>query len=96
MYGADTGKAGVEIGGGREMRDFWEDVGLPITVIGVLLIGLLALLMVPVGFVTYAACGSQATKMDLQYSWGPLQDCMVNVDGKWMLLDSYKVIRVRP
>lgn len=43
-----------------------------------------------------ATCSSQASKMELQHSWGPLQDCMIHVDGKWMLLDSYKVVKLRP
>lgn len=45
----------------------------------------------------YATCGSQSSKMGLEYSWGPLQDCMVKVDGSWMMLDSYKlIVKVRP
>lgn len=42
------------------------------------------------------SCASQAHKMELEYSWGPLQDCMVKVDDKWMLLSSYQnTIKIR-
>ena len=46
---------------------------------------------------TYATCDSQSSKMGLEYSWGPFQDCMVKVDGLWMMLDIYKmIVKVRP
>lgn len=47
-------------------------------------------------WVDFASCASQASKMELASSWGPLQDCMVQVDGKFMPLKSYKVVKLRP
>jgi|HubBroStandDraft_6_1064221.scaffolds.fasta_scaffold00056_76 hypothetical protein len=36
-----------------------------------------------------AVCTAQASRMQLEYSWGPLQDCMVKVDGKWTPMRRY-------
>lgn len=76
------------------MRDF-----LCSCLIGLLFIGICAALVgviaVPVGLLAYASCASHAKKMGLDYSWGPLQDCMVLIDGQWVPLESYKTARVR-
>lgn len=58
--------------------------------------GIFLAFAIPISTVFYFACNSQASKMELEHSFGPLQDCMVKVDGKWMPLASYKVIITRP
>lgn len=73
-----------------------SDEGRILIAITAIVGGVFAILVGVAMIATYAGCGSQASKMELEYSWGPLQDCMVRVDGKWMLLDSYKVVRLRP
>ena len=68
-------------------------------ILGISLIVILTMIGFVVGFVALlanATCTSRSSIMGLQSSWGILQDCMVQVDGKWMPLDSYKVIRIRP
>lgn len=78
------------------MREFMEDLGIPLAIMfGVLLLAVMVI-GIPVALAARGACASQAAKMDVPYSWGPLQDCMVQIDGKWILLDAYKVVKVRP
>jgi hypothetical protein len=74
---------------------FWEDFGIPALVVFAVILGIGAIISAPALMLAYAACASQASKMELDHSWGPLQDCMVKVDGKWMPLDSYKVVKLR-
>lgn len=48
-------------------------------------LGIGALMCVAVGVamtLAYASCGSKAKAMHLQYSWGPLQDCIVEYKGE--------------
>lgn len=52
-----------------------------------------ALFGAPVAALESYACSSQANKMRLEHSWGPLQDCMVRVDGRWLPLANYRVIQ---
>lgn len=75
---------------------FWKDFGIPFLVIVGIMIAIIAIITAPVMMMVAASCSSQASKMELEHSWGPLQDCMVRVDGKWMPLDSYKVVKIRP
>ncbi len=74
------------------MRDGW--------IIMVVLLGCFLTIFIPlfclIAGLNYAQCSSQASKMELEYSWGPLQDCMVRVDGKFMPIESYKVVKLRP
>ena len=42
----------------------------------------------------YAACHAKADSMNVGWSYGMWQECMVVVDGKTIPLDSYKVMRV--
>ena len=54
------------------------------------------LISVVTGFVwaaTAATCATQASKMGFEHSWGPLQDCMILVDGHWIPIGSYRVIK---
>ena len=37
-------------------------------------------------------CNSVAVKMGLHYSYGPIQGCMLKVDGKWVPKESYRVL----
>lgn len=60
------------------------------------LVGICAPIFGLAAWINSAQCASQSSKMELESSWGMLQDCMVRVDGKWMLLDSYKVVKLRP
>lgn len=55
----------------------------------------LALLFAIVVPLEYGACSSKASKMGFEFSWGPLQDCMINADGQWILLDSYKTAKIK-
>lgn len=43
-----------------------------------------------------ATCSAQATKMGFESSWGPLQDCMIKVNGRFVPLSAYKVIQPHP
>lgn len=76
--------------------DFWWDIGLPAAVVILVMAAFSTPIIGVAAWVSSAACSSQASKMELEHSWGMLQNCMVRVDGKWMLLDSYKVVRLRP
>ena len=78
------------------MRDFITDLVIPLGVVFLVMIGFVCVIFVPIGWAGYAQCASQASKMDVPYSWGILQDCMVQLDGKWIPLDSYKVVKLRP
>lgn len=40
-----------------------------------------------------AGCASKSRLMGLEYSWGPLQGCMVRHDGRWDPLEKYIVMR---
>ncbi len=54
-----------------------------------LMAGLIAGLSYSFGTVT---CESKAGKMALPYSYGLIEGCMVQVDGHWVPLESYRVI----
>lgn len=60
------------------------------------IVGISAPMLGLAAILSSAQCSSQASKMELEHSWGMLQECMVRVDGKWMLLESYKVVKIRP
>ncbi len=38
------------------------------------------------------ACKSRVTKMEKEYSWDPIQGCMLKYNGQWVLLDKFRVI----
>jgi hypothetical protein len=54
--------------------------------------GIILFVAVVVGLVVWAEsaqCSIQATKMQLEYSWGPLQSCMVKANDKWIPMRRY-------
>jgi hypothetical protein len=42
-----------------------------------------------------ATCASQARRMGLAHSWGPLQDCMVMVDDRWEPMGWQSSVRIK-
>lgn len=60
----------------------------------------LCLLVSPIiglaAFIDSTECSSKSAAMEFEKSWGPFQGCMIRVDGKFMPLASYKVVKVRP
>ena len=42
-----------------------------------------------------ASCTSQANRMGVEHSWGPLQDCMIRTDDRWEPLDWQSSIRIK-
>ena len=42
-----------------------------------------------------ASCTSQANRMGVEHSWGPLQDCMIRTDDRWEPLDWQHSIRIK-
>ena len=43
-------------------------------------------------FTPYFTCHSKAKAQDLECQWGILQGCMVNVDGKWIDYDRFRIM----
>ena len=43
-------------------------------------------------FFTEAQCKAKAEKMGFECDWGFIQGCMIKVNGKWMSMESYRVI----
>lgn len=37
-------------------------------------------------------CSAKAEKMGFECDWGVVQGCMIKVNGKWMSMESYRVI----
>lgn len=71
----------------------------PLLVIGGFIAFVLVLCAPILGVVTvlgHVTCASQARQMNVPYSYGLLQDCMVEVDGKWIGIDGYKIVKVQP
>ncbi len=75
------------------MRTFMEDIGIPVMICFAIMIFIFGLIGV---WVSSAQCRQQADKMGVPHSWGVVQDCMVQVDGKWIKMDAYKVVKVTP
>lgn len=50
------------------------------------------LLMASGAFLTKAKCKAKAEKMGFECDWGFVQGCMINVNGKWMSMEYYRVI----
>ena len=66
-------------------------------IVGVFILGVSLLFGAVMGLgciVLDASCSAQASRMGFPYSFGPLQDCMIQVDGQWILIASYKVAKV--
>jgi len=40
------------------------------------------------------SCKSQAALMDMPYSWGIVQGCMIRSKGKWVPLKNYRMLGV--
>jgi hypothetical protein len=38
-----------------------------------------------------ASCHSKADRMEFQSDWGVMTGCMINVDGQWVNISSYRV-----
>lgn len=56
-----------------------------------LMVVMLAIVFLPIILGLWAdsvSCRSQATKMRLSHSYGPLQGCMVEIRGQWYPLDA--------
>ena len=60
--------------------------GIFLAVIGAIIGGMMAL--------ARSSCHAQADAMSVNWSWGPLQDCMIVVDGKNIPLSAYKVVKL--
>ena len=71
------------------MREFFVVAGVLLAVF----VGVGIIVGAPLAWLASAQCESQAHKMELDHSWGMIQECMVRVDGKWVLLRQYRVPR---
>lgn len=40
----------------------------------------------------YASCRSKSTAMNVEHSYGPLQGCMVRVNGRWLPIESVREV----
>jgi hypothetical protein len=57
------------------------------------LCALAALLAAPLFGLDYASCRSQATRMGMAQTWGPLQGCMVEyTPGKWIAIERFRAV----
>jgi hypothetical protein len=78
------------------MKDFIVDIGVPIAII----LALFLMIFGPIGALIVwsqsAQCSAQGTKMGVPSSWGFIQDCMVQVDGRWIRMDAYRIVKVQP
>lgn len=73
------------------MNDWIEDhFGLVCVLAFILIIGVVVAAAMAA---ERTGCASRATLMELKFSWGPFQGCMVRHDGRWDPLDQYIVMR---
>lgn len=73
--------------------DFLDFLGFFLVMLG-LAFGVIGIIVIPAIWLSAASCASQARAMGLEYSYGPLQDCMVKVDGQVIPLDQYATVRL--
>lgn len=53
---------------------------------------IIILLMASGVFLPKVQCKAKAEKMGFECDWGFVQGCMIKVNGKWMSMESYRVI----
>lgn len=58
-----------------------------------LILGVVALMLAIVVPLASVSCHATANQMGLQGQYSFWTDCMINVDGRWTPLESYKVMR---
>ena len=56
---------------------------------------LLLVLGLIIGAITFSSyeCHSKAEKQGYECSWGPVQGCMIKVDGKWIDYKKWRVMK---
>ena len=64
-----------------------------VVIVGVL--GVAGVLVALCMWLAAASCASQASRMGVEHSWGPLQDCMIRTDDRWEPLDWQSSIRIK-
>lgn len=62
-----------------------------ITVIELAIVVCIAVILLSATAAPVLQCRSMASAMEFDYSWGPLQGCMIEVDGRWVPLQNYRV-----
>lgn len=83
--------------GDESMSDFWEGWGGLTAIIGLMLAAVLALvLFIVVAFAFFGdrpSCDATARAMEAPHQWGFWTGCLIQVDGRLIPLDAYKVVR---
>lgn len=72
----------------------WESISELISMIAAF-VGVICVLVGLCMWLAEASCTSQASKMGVEHSWGPLQDCMIMVDDRWEPLDWQSSVRIK-
>ena len=75
--------------GGNRMSDFTEFY-LPIILVLVICIGGT---LTGVYFYERHQCVAQSKLMGFEWSYGLVQDCMINVNGTWIPIDNYRLFQ---
>lgn len=57
-----------------------------------ILVLLIVALFVGVELIKWSRCHTKAEMQGYECSWGPIQGCMVKIDGKWVDYDKWRVM----
>jgi hypothetical protein len=76
------------------MSDLWDDLFLPLLIILGSIFGVLAVVIAIAMHFAAIGCEVRGNAMGLPSQWGFYTDCMVQVDGKWIPLDKYRITRI--
>lgn len=76
------------------MSDLWDHLFLPLLIILGSIFGVLAIIIAIAMHFAAIRCEVMGNAMGLPSQWGFYTDCMVQVDGKWIPLDKYRITRI--
>ena len=71
------------------MSDFMEVLLVVLLVMFLILVACCPF-MAAAMYVDYRTCANKAALYKLEFTWGPLIDCQMNVKGKWIPFDQYR------
>lgn len=75
------------------MNDFWEEWWGVFVVLGLALIAAVLVLVSLAIFFDRPSCEATARAMEVPHQWEFWTGCMIQVDGRLIPLDAYKVVR---